>query len=81
MDAPRSVREHVDLLLELPVHRRHGRAPDASPVEVLEHREERDDARLLVRLRAPRREAPAHGRVVDDVAHRDVHIQVLRGAR
>ena len=73
----RSVRERVDLLLELPVHRRHGGAPDAGPVQVLERREERDDARLLVRLRAARREARAHGRVVDDVARRDVRVQFL----
>ena len=70
-------RERVDLLLDLRVHGRDRGAAHARPVQVLERREQRRDARLLVRLGPARREWRGDAGVVHHVARRDVRVQGL----
>ena len=73
----RSVRERVDLLLELTVYGRHRGAADTGTVEVLERREQGRNARLLLGLRVASGEGDGDGRVVDRMASRNVRVQGL----
>ena len=73
----RSVRERVDLLLELAVYGRHRGAADTRTVEVLQRREQGRDTRLLLGLRVASRERRRDAGVVDSMAGSDVRVQAL----
>ena len=79
MHAERLVRQRVNLLLELAVHSRDGRATDTGAVEVLERDEQRDDTRLLLALAVARGERDGDRWVVDRVACVDVRVERLHG--
>ena len=75
----RSVRERVDLLLELAVDGRDSGAANTGAVQVLERREQGRDTRLLLGLRVAGRERDRDAGVVDRMACRNVRVEALQG--